>query len=95
MRKGISIAAAAMALLAAGFNQAGLDQVAPIKDFSPRQRRKIVSTARAKVIIQTSEQKIINRMTNWQRNQLGKAGYPKDELSLLRYSTLERPKKTS
>lgn len=38
---------------------------------------------------------LINRMTNWQRNQWGKAGSPLDLDSLKRFMTMPRPEKAA
>lgn len=36
------------------------------------------------------DQQLINRMTNWQRNQWAKAGYPKDLDKIAHFSSLQR-----
>lgn len=80
----------ALALLNAGGNQAALDKVAPLDTHSPRQRQKIVSCARSNLKIHSEEQAIINRMTNWQRNQWGKAGSPIGKEQLEQFASMKR-----
>jgi hypothetical protein len=41
--------------------------------------------------ISADVQPIVNRMTNWQRNQWAKAGYPVEPRSLMRYSRMKKP----
>lgn len=37
-----------------------------------------------------NQRKLVNKMTNWQRSQWARAGYPDDLKSLEHYSLLER-----
>ena len=96
MRNGIGlslIGAAALSFLQMGANQQALDTAAPRDRFSPRQRKKVVQYARSKVVSVSPEQQIIGKMTNWQRNQWGRAGHPKDMDSLKRFAEMPHWKK--
>lgn len=45
----------------------------------------------APVILSPADaQPLINRMTNWQRNQWARAGYPRDQVTLEAFTRLER-----
>lgn len=91
--KSLNIAAAALAFLQMGGNQLALDRAAPHKDFSPRQRKKVVQYARYKMAVLSPTQQIIGRMTNWQRNQWGRAGHPMDQASLEKFANMPHWKK--
>jgi len=94
MKNGLNmIAAAALAFLQQGANQAALDAAAPHHKFSPRQRRKVVSYARSKMATLSPTQQAINKMTNWQRNQWGRAGYPMTPEKLEHFANLPHWKK--
>ncbi len=93
MNKLSVIAAAALSFLQAGANQQALDAAAPHDKFSPRQRRKVVSYARSKMATLSPTQQAINKMTNWQRNQWGRAGYPMDADSIKKFSEMPHWKK--
>ncbi len=85
-----TITMAALAFLQAGGNQAALDKVAPHKTHSPRQRQKIVTSAHTNLSLHSEQQKIINSMTNWQRNQWGRAGSPMDIEILKGYAEMAK-----
>lgn len=87
---GTQLAITALAFLNAGGNQAALDKVAPHDTHSPRQRQKVVSSARSNLRLHSEEQAIINRMTNWQRNQWNRAGSPMGKEQLEHYASMKR-----
>lgn len=87
------LAAAALAFLQGGANQQSLDAAAPRDRFSIRQRKKVVTIAHSKVRMHSPTQEIINKMTNWQRNQWGRAGHPMDHDSLNHFAQLPHWKK--
>lgn len=94
MKHGLNmIAAAALAFLQQGANQQALDAAAPHDKFSPRQRRKVVNYARSQMRTLSPTQQAIGKMTNWQRNQWGRAGHPMDEKSIKHFSELPHWKK--
>ena len=93
MNKLSLIAAAALSFLQAGANQQALDAAAPHDRFSPRQRRKVVNYARSQMATLSPTQQAISKMTNWQRNQWGRAGHPMDAASIERFATMPHWKK--
>lgn len=86
------IAAAALDFLQQGGNQQALDAAAPHDKFSPRQRRKVVTYARSQMRTLSPTQQAINKMTNWQRNQWGKAGHPMAPEKLEHFASLSHHK---
>lgn len=88
--KNLNMVAAALAFLGAGANVDALDKVAPRDKCSNRQRQRVVSTARSNLKLHSEEQQLINRMTNWQRNQWNRAGSPMGKEQLEHYAALKR-----
>jgi hypothetical protein len=74
-----------------GFRHEVLDSSPPMpsrRSIEKQQRKRMIPTKEAQVRID-----LINRMTNWQRNQWGKAGHSLKLSDLERFSTMPHHKK--
>lgn len=61
------------------------------KPLSHRQRHTRYKKQALRAVHQLEQSKILNKMTNWQRNQWGKAGMSYDLDTLKHFASLQRP----
>lgn len=78
----------AMALISQGHNQPALNSMIRERNLSRSQARKVVKTARSVSHRMSEQQKIISKMTNWQRTKWNRAGSPMEIESVKRFANL-------